>query len=369
MSPSTAFRPISYRQLPGWPDRGLSGALAAFVRSTRRALQRPYRSGTLRVVTSSFDAAFSEAASLRQPFDDDQARSFFERHFLPCHVRPDAGASGFVTGYYEPEAEASLTPSKTFCVPLHRRPDDLVDLDDRDRPDDIDPQLAFARCDGSGLVAYYDREAIDKGALRGRNLELCWLADRVDAFFIHVQGAARLVLTNGDAMRITYAAKSGHPFTGIGGILAEMGEILPQNVTMQSIRAWLAQNPDRVDKVLWRNRSYIFFRETELGDPDLGPVAAAKVQLEPGRSIAVDRLLHTFGTPFFIDAPDLRELDGQPFRRLMIAQDTGSAIKGAARADLFIGTGAAAGEIAGVIRHRADFYALLPRPLGEALQR
>ena len=132
---------------------------------------------------------------------------------------------------------------------------------------------------------------------------------------------------------------------------------------MQSIRRWFRDNPGRINEILWQNRSFIFFREAPVEDPALGPVAAAKVPLTPGRSVAVDRLLHTFGTPFFIDAPLLDAFNGEPFRRLMIAQDTGSAITGAARGDLFTGCGDAAGEIAGVIRHPADFYVLVPNPL------
>jgi membrane-bound lytic murein transglycosylase A len=169
-------------------------------------------------------------------------------------------------------------------------------------------------------------------------------------------------MTDGTAMRVTYAAKSGQRFTGIGRVLADLGEIPLERVTMQSIRAWLAKNPRRVDEILWKNRSYIFFREAPVEDPMLGPVAAAKVPLTPGRSVAVDRLLHTFGTPFYIDAPSLTAFGGS-FRRLMIAQDTGSAIIGAARGDLFAGSGDAAGEIAGVVRDAADFYALLPKPV------
>ncbi|TKB33572.1 MAG: transglycosylase, partial [Mesorhizobium sp.] len=177
----------------------------------------------------------------------------------------------------------------------------------------------------------------------------------------HVQGAARLNMTDGRLRRITYAAKSGQRFTGPGKILSEEGEIPLEKVTMQSIRAWFKAHPERVDEILWRNRSYIFFREMGVDDPELGPIAAAKVPLTPGRSIAVDRLLHTFGTPLHIDAPSLTAFDGKPFRRLMIAQDTGSAITGPARGDLFAGSGDAAGEIAGVIRNAADFYALIPR--------
>jgi membrane-bound lytic murein transglycosylase A len=168
---------------------------------------------------------------------------------------------------------------------------------------------------------------------------------------------------------VTYAAKSGQRFTGAGKVLIELGEIPADGVTMQSIRAWLKANSSRVDEILRRNRSYIFFREAEVSDEALGPIAAAKVPLTAGRSVAVDRLLHTFGTPFFIDAPTLAAFGEAPFRRLMIAQDTGSAITGPARGDLFAGSGDSAGEIAGVIRHDADFYVLLPRGLVEGGRR
>ena len=364
MSLSGIFRLLSFDELPGWmDDSGLPEALAAFSRSAHQAVLRPYRSGSLGVHFEAFAEAYAEARAISHPVGLHAARGFFERHFLPFRVEPDAGEHGLVTGYYEPEAKASLVRTDVFSVPLYRRPDDLVDVDDQNRPAGLDPYLAFARRDGDGLVPYWDREAIERGALHGRGLELCWLADRVDAFFIHVQGAARLILPDGSYLRVTYAAKAGHRFTGIGRVLADLGEIPLEKVTMQSIRAWLARNPHRQDEILWKNRSFIFFRETPLGDPGLGPVAAAKVQLHPARSVAVDRLLHTFGTPFFIHAPELRHVDGGPFRRLMIAQDTGSAITGSARGDLFIGSGGQAGEIAGTIRHRAEFYALLPRKL------
>ena len=172
-------------------------------------------------------------------------------------------------------------------------------------------------------------------------------------------------MPDGTVRRVTYAAKTGHRFTGPGGLLVERGEISREAISMQTIRAWLKSNPERADELLWRNRSFIFFREATVDDPDLGPVAAAKVPLAPGRSIAVDRKLHTFATPFYIDAPELTAVDGKPFRRLMIAQDTGSAIVGPARGDLFFGSGDRAGEMAGGVRHAAQFYALLPRRLAE----
>lgn len=354
--------PVSFDAIPGWEeDDGLDEAFSAFARSAREAQKRPYRSGDLGVSPESFAESFAQALSVSRTLGKAGAQTFFEQYFVPYRFRPESDVAGFVTGYYEPEAPASHHRTARFSVPLYRRPDDLVRVDELNPPEGFDPSVAFARMQDGVLVPHHDREAIERGALAGRGLELCWLADRVDAFFIHVQGAARLKMTDGGTMRVTYAAKSGHPFTGIGRVLASLGEIPLEQVTMQTIRAWLRDNPHRRDEILWKNRSYIFFRETPLGDPELGPVAAARVQLQPGRSIAVDRLLHTFGTPFFIAVPELRHVDGRPFRRLMIAQDTGSAITGPARGDLFIGTGREAGEIAGTIRHAADVYVLLPR--------
>lgn len=336
---SRLFTPVTFAGCPGWAEDDHAAAFAAFRRSAFRVLEKPYRSGSLGVTFESLAPIF--AASREEPAGT--ARDFFETHFLPCLIRPEAGEKGFVTGFYEPEIAASPVRTGRFRVPFLRKPDDLVEQ-----------------------AEYHDRRAIETGALEGRNLEIAYVEDRVDAYFAHVQGAARLHMPDGTALRITFAAKSGHPFTGAGRVLIDHGELPERDVTMQSIRAWFAKNPHRIDEILWRNRSYIFFREAPVDEPALGPIAAAKVPLTPGRSIAVDRLLHTFGTPFFIDAPDLHAFDPDKaagFRRLMIAQDTGSAITGPARGDLFAGSGFAAGEIAGVIRNRADFYVLAPRTL------
>ncbi|MBZ9920417.1 MULTISPECIES: murein transglycosylase A [unclassified Mesorhizobium] len=361
MSFHQAFSERSFGALPGWDDDDHLAAFEAFRRSAFHVLAKPYRSGALGVDFDAFAGAYAEARAA-PPASRSEARAFFERHFVPMQVRPETGA-GLVTGFYEPEVEASPVRTERFAVPLLSRPADLVDVDDANRPDGMDPYLAFARRTPDGPAEYFDRGAIERGALAGKGLEIAWLADKVDAFFIHVQGAARLLMTDGRLCRVTYAAKSGQRFTGPGKVLSEFGEIPLENVTMQSIRAWFRAHPGRVDEILWRNRSYIFFREAAVEDATLGPIAAAKVPLTPGRSIAVDRLLHTFGTPFYIDAPSLTAFEAKPFRCLMIAQDTGSAITGPARGDLFAGSGDAAGEIAGVVRNPADFYALVPRPL------
>lgn len=357
------FRAVSFGDIPGWARDDHDAAFATFRRSACHGLVTPYRTGSLGVDAGAFRQAFAEAERGLKP---GSGRDFFERHFRPFIVAPEGDTEGFVTGFYEPQVEASPVRTARFSVPLLAVPDDLVKVDDADRPAGLDPALAFGRRTASGIAEYFDRAAIEGGALGARARPLAWLADRVDAFFIHVQGAAHLVFPDGSVRRVTYAAKSGHPFTGPGRVLAEMGEIAREEVTMQSIRAWFRENPGRVDEILHRNRSYIFFREAAVPDPALGPVAAAKVPLTAGRSLAVDRLLHTFATPFFVDAPSLAAFGGGPFRRLMVAQDTGSAIVGPARGDLFAGSGGAAGEIAGVVRHPARFFALLPRPLVDA---
>jgi membrane-bound lytic murein transglycosylase A len=225
----------------------------------------------------------------------------------------------------------------------------------------MDPYFAFGRLREGVVDEYPDRRAIEQGYLNGKGLEIAYARSIVDVFFAHVQGAARLVFPDGKLIRVTYAAKTGHPFSGIGKLLIDRGEIDPKTVSMQSIRQWLADHPNQVDEVLWHNRSFIFFREAEVGDTKLGPIAAAKVALEPGRSLAVDRTFHTFGVPFFISSDTLLHIDGgKPFRKLMLALDTGSAITGPARGDIFTGSGGEAGRLAGSVRNSADFFVFIP---------
>jgi membrane-bound lytic murein transglycosylase A len=359
---SPLFKPVDFADCPGWRDDQQLEAFRAFVRSAERVQEKPYKSGSLGI---SFEALAPIFADSRETIveSDGEARAFFEKWFRPALIENIEAARGFVTGFYEPEVVASPVRTARFTVPFLRRPADLVGIGDNNRPNGFDPYFAFARQTPAGLVEYFDRPAIESGALEGRGLEIAYVESQIDAFFIHVQGAARLKMTDGRLHRITYAAKTGHRFTGIGKILLESGEVAPDEMSMQSIRSWLADHPDRAQALMWNNRSYIFFREAEVDDAAMGPIAAAKVPLTGGRSLAVDRLLHTFGTPFYIHAPDLKAFGGERFARLMIAQDTGSAIVGPARGDLFAGSGDAAGEIAGGIRHDADFYALVPRIL------
>lgn len=354
---TTALKPVAYSALAGWANDDHAAALAAFRRGADALAEYPIKQRRLGIAAPALTAALRKAAGLPGNLSPGAARAFFEREFAPYEVAP-AGSSGFLTGYYEPIVQGSRLPSDRFRVPLYAVPDDLVAVDP-DRPEPaLDPSFRFARRTAAGLVPYADRAAIEAGYLKGRGLELVYLADPVDAFFIHVQGAARIELADGQTMRVTYAAKSGHPYTSIGATLVKTGALSLAEATMQGIRTWLAEHRDAAAAVMARNRSFIFFREAPVADAALGPIAAAKVPLTPGRSLAIDRLLHSFHIPVWLETvlPD-----GSPLQRLFFAHDTGSAIVGPARGDIFFGSGDAAGEVAGRMRAPGRFVVLAPR--------
>ncbi|GAB4361435.1 MAG: murein transglycosylase A [Oricola sp.] len=350
------LQPLPFDELAGWAADDHAAALAAFRRHADRQGNAVYRRGRAGIPPESLEPLFAAAAGEAASADP---RGFFERNFDCCAVAESRGQRGFVTAFYEPEIVASRVRTGRFCHPFYRRPGDLVAVTPQNRPLGWDGEYRFAReaADGT-LLVYPDRAAINAGWLDGRGLEIAWVEDPVDAFFAHIQGAARLKLADGSLMRITYDGKTGHPFTAIGKLLVDRGEIDAGAVSMQAIRQWLADHPGRARSLMEENRSYIFFREAPVADPGDGPVAAAGVPLTAARSLAVDRLLHTFGSPVFVSADDV---NGAPWRRLMIAQDTGSAIVGAARGDLFMGSGDAAGARAGAVRSQADFFLLVPK--------
>ena len=285
------------------------------------------------------------------------ARRFFEQNFQPYRYRAN---NGFVTGYFEPEVNASRIQTPEFPYPLYGKPADLVRINTQNRPIGFPDHLEYARQTGNGFVEYYDRPDIEAGALSGQGLELFWLRSEVEGFYIHVQGSARLVLTDQSTVRVSYAGKTGHPYTSIGRVMVERGILTLEEANMKNMRKWLDENPDAARELIRLNRSFIFFREVENTYPELGPIAAAGVQLTPGRSIAIDRNVHAYGLPIWIATEKPLPSSSRPFERLMIAQDTGSAIVGPERGDLFIGSGMEAGSIAGSIRHRAAFAVLWP---------
>lgn len=370
MTAPFSIEEVSFQNLPGWREDD-PGKLFPVMRTVLSHLRnsKPYRSGALGLTAAEL-VSLLEMADEKGGASPEQARRFFETNCVPFKISPLGGKSGFVTAFYEPELEVSSVRDDVWCHPIYRRPPELVDIDDDNRPSGFDPSYAFGKAEEEGISFFPDRRAIDEGYLEGRGLEIAWAKSKVDLFFVHVQGAARLVFPDGTIKRMTYAAKAGHPFSPIGRLLLDRGELDPKTISMQTIRKWLADHPDEVDEVLWHNRSFIFFREADVVDQDMGPIAAAKVPLVAGRALAVDRLIHTFGFPFFIHAPTLTHLDdGKPFARLMLALDTGSAIVGPARGDIFTGSGFEAGELAGTVRNEADFYILMPRSAAERYRR
>lgn len=353
---------VEFSDLPDWHRDDPLPLLPALRRCCEQVTAvKAHRTGSLGISTQDLLPAF-DAASSAVIENAAAARLFFETHFQPFKILRADGGSGFVTAYFEPEVEVAASIDETYRYPFYYRPVDLVDVNDENRPDGMDPYFAFGRLADGAISEYRDREAIERGLLAGKGLEIAYARSRTDVFFAHVQGAARLIFPDGAMRRITYAAKTGHYFSPIGRLLIDRGKIDAATVSMQSIKKWLDDHPDEADEVIWHNRSFIFFRDAAVDDPALGPVAAAKIALEPGRSLAVDRLIHTFGVPFFVSSDTLTAMDGgKPFRRLMLALDTGSAIVGPARGDIFTGSGTDAGLLAGAVRNDADFFIFIPR--------
>jgi membrane-bound lytic murein transglycosylase A len=355
----STLRPVAFEALKGWAADDHVAAFASFRRTCESILAgRP----ELRPGLPPSDALLAACrdAVADGPTDRVSARGWFERRFTPWRVEPAEG-NPFLTGYYEPEVDGSLTRSDEFPAPVLARPSDLVSFPDG-APPPLPAALTAARSTGGALEPYPDRAAIEDGALAGRGLELVHLRDGVEVFLTQVQGSARVRLPDGQVRRLVYAGRNGHPYTSIGRVIIQEGHASPEEMHLEGLKAWLRARPAEARRIMRLNRSYIFFSLRSDLDPDDGPIGAASVPLTPFRSLAVDRTVWPYGTPVWI-ALDLPSPEGtpHPFARLLVAQDTGSAIVGAARGDLFFGSGPAAGLRAGMVRHRPDFVVLLPR--------
>ncbi|HZD27906.1 MAG TPA: MltA domain-containing protein, partial [Xanthobacteraceae bacterium] len=359
------LEPVKWSELAGWTADDHLAAFAAYQASCQalRKLKSP-RGDDRGQISAALSNVCRNAMELR-PKDADTARAFFERNFQPVRISRLGEAEGLLTGYFEPVVAGSRFPSPEFPVPLYRRPKDLLAAGYK--PASVafpNKGVRIARRNESNeLVPYHDRAAIEAGALDGQKLEICWLKSPLDLLVIQIEGSARVILEDGTPLRVSYDSHNGYRYSSIERVLMERHLIPREEMSPQRIRDWMAAHPDEAAKVRATNRSYVFFRVTGLSNEG-EPVGAQGVPLTPGRSIAVDRL-HEYGTPFFIEAslPIDSVKSVSPFGRLMIAQDTGSAIVGPARADLYWGAGDAAGRVAGRIRHRGRFAMLLPREL------
>jgi peptidoglycan lytic transglycosylase A len=362
--PDSQLEQIKWNQLEGWAADDHKAAFAAFETSCQsfRKVKQPRDP---RPVYNALWELCRRTATMRAPANARAARTFFEDNFRPVRITKLGDTEGFLTGYYEPIVQGSRFPNPEFHVPLHRRPPDLVAAGQKQGADNFPNKgVQVGRLnENNEIVPYHDRGAIEEGALDGQKLEICWLRDPFEALSISIQGSARVILEDGTYLRVNYDSHNGHPYTAVGRVLIERNLIPREEMSMQRIREWMAANRDEAPKIRATNRSYIFFRITGLTNEG-EPAGAQGVPLTPLRSIAVDKI-HVYGTPFFIDAklPIESAKPVTPLRKLMIAQDTGSAIVGPARADLYWGAGDAAGRIAGRIRHPGRFVMLLPREL------
>jgi membrane-bound lytic murein transglycosylase A len=297
-------------------------------------------------------------AALPARADEATARAFLEAEFRPLALSDGGEAEGLFTGYYEPLLRGSRRQGGAFRTPLLARPDDMVAVELGQFREAWRGERVVGRVVDGALRPYESRAEIEGGALSGRARPLAWVDDPVDAFFLQIQGSGRVALAEGGEMRVGYAAQNGHGYVPVGRILADRGEIPREQVSMQSIRAWMARDARAAQDLMNANPSYVFFRELT-GD---GPIGSEGVALVPGRSLAVDRAHVALGVPVWLDAQDPLD-EARRVRRLLVAQDTGGAIRGVVRGDVFWGAGEEAAERAGRMRSRGRTWVLLPRDL------
>lgn len=302
-------------------------------------------------------------AALLGEVDNESARRFFETRFtahqiIPSNKQDGSPGTGLVTGYYEPLLKGSLAPYDQYQYPLYSRPDDMLRIDLAEVYPELSKMRLRGRVVGNKVVAYHDRKAIDgeDSPLTGK--ELVWVDDPVAVFFLHVQGSGRIQLADGSMMAVGYADQNGQPYTSIGKILIQRGEIEREDVSLFTIRQWLQQNPEQAQALLEENRSYVFFQLRKNADEN--PRGSLNIPLTPSRSIAVDPSNIPLGSPVWLDTSYPGETD-HTLQRLTFAQDTGGAIKGYARADMFWGNGDMAEKLAGEMKQPAELFVLLPR--------
>ncbi|HXV12083.1 MAG TPA: murein transglycosylase A [Burkholderiales bacterium] len=335
----------SWNELPGWQDDDPSLAWEALLRSCDAIGSR-----------IDWREVCAAARGLANP-DREGARKFFEARFTPYRVVDKDGYDvGLVTGYYEPLLRGRLTPDVRYRYPVYGVPEDLLVIDLGDLYPELAGKRLRGRVDGRRVVPYYDRSEIESGyaALAGK--ELVWVDDPIELFFLQIQGSGRVLLEDGGVLRLGYADQNGHPYRSIGRRLVDQGDLPLERASMEGIKSWARKNPGKLRELLDHNASYVFFRELPADSP--GPIGALGVPLTPRRSLAVDRSVVPLGAPVFISTTF--PLTDQPLNRLMLAQDTGGAIRGAVRADFFWGFGEDAAYEAGRMKQPLRMWVLLP---------
>lgn len=363
--PRLDLAPASLADLPGWATDRQSEALAAFLRTCAGLDAGKSGGGLGRALAGAAPALAGICAGARAVprGDDGAARTFIERAFTPWLATNRGDAGGLLTGYYEPELEGRKRKQAPFVHPLYRDPGERQVIDLGEFKADLAGRRITGFLRGGRFRPYWDRAEIERGALAGRRLELAWVKDPVALFFLQIQGSGRIRFDDGKLLRVGYAGQNGHDYTAIGRVLIERGELAREAVSLQTIRAWLAAHPGEADEVMNRNRSYVFFRVLPGA-----PTGASGAELTPGRSLAVDPAFWPYGVPLWVasERPAAPELGtaAAPLAALVVAQDTGGAIRGPVRGDLFLGPGAEAEAIAGRMKQPLRLWLLWPRALG-----
>jgi membrane-bound lytic murein transglycosylase A len=343
--PAKPLQPARWEDLPGWAEDDPAQAWSAFLESCK-SLQKQ----------AAWRTVCTEARQLGSP-GRDEIRRFLQARLWPYQVvNPDGSREGLITGYYEPLLKGSRNRSADYAHALYKVPDDLLMVDLGDLYPELKPMRLRGRLDGRRIVPYYSRAELDERATTLEDKALLWVADPVELFFLQIQGSGRVELEDGSRVRVGYADQNGHPYRSVGRWLADKGEMPLEQTSMESIKAWARANPARLGELLNANPSFVFFRE--LPPADGGPPGALGVPLTPRRSLAVDPRIIPLGAPVWLatTAP----ASDRPLQRLMLAQDTGGAIRGAVRADFFWGFGAEAGVQAGRMRQKGQLWVLLP---------
>jgi membrane-bound lytic murein transglycosylase A len=355
---------VPFTELDGWAQSDPRGALQAFLRSCAvlgaKSDDAPLGGVNYAGIAVEWRQVCG-AASLVASDSPEPARRFFELEFVPYRVGQDSGA-GLFTGYYEPQLKGSRTRHGAYQTPLYGVPGDLVNVDLGLFREHLKGQRIVGKVRDGRLVPYPPRVEIESGL--GAAMPILFVDDAIDAFFLQIQGSGRVALDDGTVVRAAYAAQNGRPYTAIGGVLIQRGELKREAVSMQSIRAWLLEHPTEAQQLMNTNASYVFFEEQPIGDPSLGAAGAQGVPLTPEASLAVDLTVHALGVPVWLDTiapdPDTTKPD-RSFQRLLVMQDTGGAIRGPVRGDVYWGYSPDAGAIAGRMRSEGRMTLLLPR--------
>jgi membrane-bound lytic murein transglycosylase A len=347
--PYPTLKPANWSAVANWQDDAASEAWAAFLQSCSTLVKR-----------AAWQAVCAEAAAMPAP-DNAAVRAFFEQRFQPYQAtQEDGSAEGLVTGYYEPLLKGDRVRTERARYPLYAAPDDLIAVDMASVYPELKNLRLRGRLVGNKVVPYPTRKEIEAAAAGGNGFKgkpIAWAEDPVDLFFLQIQGSGRIELPDGSHMRVGYADQNGHPYQSIGKMLVERGELKLEQASMQGIKDWGAKNPDKLPELLASNPSFVFFRELPNGLT--GPLGALGVPLTGGRSIAVDPRFIPLGAPVFLATTQPNS--PQPLNRLVMAQDTGGAIRGGVRADFFWGFGDTAGELAGRMKQRGRMWVLLPK--------